>query len=188
MTTDNRANDPTEAQVEAALAAHAAHKGAWVDEFREMVCPECGWCYMTAHERRTDSEVSNEVVYARVDAHRIRAALVAAQGAAPQAESVSRSAYISPSLPARIRGLYRADLRERSVQAMLDLAGDLIQELIDLRTAPVLSCGVDEDKLAEVIARVSHRAIDQGTNPRVECVDSAEVARAVAGWLKGQER
>ena len=73
---------PSEAQVEAALAAHEAHKGAWVDEFREMVCPECGWCYMTEHERRSGNKPSNEVVYARVDAHRMRAALVAAAGAA----------------------------------------------------------------------------------------------------------
>lgn len=85
--TDNRTNEPTEAQVEAALAAREAHKGAWVDEFKEMVCPECGWCYMTEHERKPDNKPSNEVVYARVDAHRMRAALVAAQGAAPQAES-----------------------------------------------------------------------------------------------------
>ena len=95
MTTDNRTNEPkqtkakrsqdfvySEAQVEAALAAHEAHKGAWVDVFSEMVCPECGWCYMTAHERKPDSKPSNEVVYARVDAHRMRAALVAAEGVA----------------------------------------------------------------------------------------------------------
>ena len=82
---DNRTNEPTEAQVEAALAAHAAHKGAWVDEFKEMVCPECGWCYMTEHERKPDNKPSNKVVYARVDAHRMRAALVAAQVAATEA-------------------------------------------------------------------------------------------------------
>ena len=55
--------------------------------------------------------------------------------------------------------------------------------------APVLpSSGVDEDKLAEVIARSSHRATDSGTNPRIVCADPAEVARAVAEWLKGQGR
>lgn len=56
---------------------------------------------------------------------------------APQEESVPKSSYISPNLPAQIRGLYRADLREKSIQTMLDLAGDLVQELIDLRAAPV---------------------------------------------------
>lgn len=41
--------------------------------------------------------------------------------------------YINPALPSMIRGLYRADLREKSIQNMLDLAADLIQELIELR-------------------------------------------------------
>lgn len=41
--------------------------------------------------------------------------------------------YINPALPSMIRGLYRADLREKSIQNMLDLAADLVQELIDLR-------------------------------------------------------
>lgn len=43
--------------------------------------------------------------------------------------------YINPKLPSMIRDLYRADLRERSIQNMLDLAADLVQELIDLRAA-----------------------------------------------------
>lgn len=43
--------------------------------------------------------------------------------------------YINPKLPSVIRGLYRADLRERSIQIVLDLAADLVQELIDLRAA-----------------------------------------------------
>lgn len=41
--------------------------------------------------------------------------------------------YINPALPSMIRGLYRADLREKSIQNMLDLAADLVQELIDMR-------------------------------------------------------
>ena len=41
--------------------------------------------------------------------------------------------YINPALPSMIRGLYRADLREKSIQNMLDLAADLVQELIELR-------------------------------------------------------
>ena len=43
--------------------------------------------------------------------------------------------YINPALPSMIRGLYRADLREKSIQNMLDLAADIVQELIDLRAA-----------------------------------------------------
>lgn len=43
------------------------------------------------------------------------------------------ASYINPALPSMIRGLYRADLREKSIQNMLDLAADLVQELIDLR-------------------------------------------------------
>lgn len=43
------------------------------------------------------------------------------------------ASYINPQLPDRVRGLYKADLRERSIQTVLNLAGDLIQELIDLR-------------------------------------------------------
>ena len=43
------------------------------------------------------------------------------------------STFISPRLPSLIRGLYRADLREKSIQNMLDLAADLVQELIDMK-------------------------------------------------------
>lgn len=57
--------------------------------------------------------------------------------------------YINPKLPSMIRGLYRADLREKSIQNMLDLAADLVQELIDLRAAaPILT-----DEQVEVAAR-----------------------------------
>lgn len=66
---------------------------------------------------------------------------------------------------------------------MLDLAGDLIQELIDLRTAPVLpSSGVDEDALAEVLCR----AMDDETYEGDPCSACSQQARAVAEWLKGQ--
>ncbi|MGO1566482.1 MAG: hypothetical protein ACTHXC_00530 [Brachybacterium sp.] len=41
--------------------------------------------------------------------------------------------YINPALPETIRGLYKADLREKSIQNMLDLAANLVQELIDTR-------------------------------------------------------
>ena len=116
-----------------------------------------------------------------------------------QVRRVSKSTYISPRLPAQIRGLYRADLREKSIQTMLDLAGDLIQELIDLKASPVLpSSGVDEDALAEVIG--SHRISHLG---QCECGHVLEtyghhnhepeeimehLARAVAAWLKDGAR
>lgn len=41
--------------------------------------------------------------------------------------------YINPALPGMIRNLYRDELRPKSIQNMLDLAADLVQELIDLR-------------------------------------------------------
>lgn len=44
--------------------------------------------------------------------------------------------YINPKLPATIRGLQRADMTERSIQNVLDLAADLVQELIDIKSAP----------------------------------------------------
>ena len=58
--------------------------------------------------------------------------------AAPPREAFSRTeenmtTYISPSLPGMIRNLWKSDLSERSVRTALNLAGDLIQELIDLR-------------------------------------------------------
>ena len=43
--------------------------------------------------------------------------------------------YINPELPGMIRNLYRGDFRPKSIQNMLDLAADLVQELIDLRAA-----------------------------------------------------
>ena len=49
--------------------------------------------------------------------------------------------------------------------------------------APVLpSSGVDEEKLAEVIARVT----DLWDDPLDEVHDIPQIARAVAEWLKGQ--
>lgn len=122
--TDTRKNWPTEAQVEAAAKAiYSVQRpgGAW-------------------HENQQP----------RWHRKLARAALVAAQGAAPQAESAQKSSYINPNLPGMIRNLWKSDPSENSVRTALKLAGDLIQELIDLQSAPVLpSSGVDEDELAE---------------------------------------
>lgn len=160
MTTGNRTSEPTEAQVEA--AAKAIEK-----------IPHLVW----DSPRRDDAMTL------------ARAALVAAAGAAPQAAkdihepshdrvycvrcggnwpcqapqtvSAPKSSYISPSLPAMIRNLWKSDPSENSVRTALKLAGDLIQELIDLKASPVLpSSTVDEDALAEVKAR----ALDEAAN------------------------
>ena len=44
-----------------------------------------------------------------------------------------RSTFISPRFPDQIRNLWKSDPSEQSVRTALALAGDLIQELIDLR-------------------------------------------------------
>ena len=46
---------------------------------------------------------------------------------------MSRSTFISPRFPDQIRNLWEGDPSEQSVRIALALAGDLIQELIDLR-------------------------------------------------------
>lgn len=43
------------------------------------------------------------------------------------------ASYINPKLPSMIRNLHKSDPSERSVQAALGLAADLIEELIDLK-------------------------------------------------------
>ena len=45
------------------------------------------------------------------------------------------STFISPRFPDQIRNLWKGDPSEQSVRTALALAGDLIQELIDLREA-----------------------------------------------------
>ena len=61
--------------------------------------------------------------------------VVTAASVAPLAESVPTSKHISPRLPSMIRNLWKSDPSENSVRTALKLAGDLIQELIDLRAA-----------------------------------------------------
>ena len=88
---------------------------------------------------------------------------------------------------------------------MLDLAGDLIQELIDLKAALVLpSSGVDEDKLAEVIGGVlagqeamhcnrvweawSHGTMSEDDFSLVSDDEEAvaEIVRAVVAYVRGE--
>ena len=71
--------------------------------------------------------------------------------------------YISPSLPGMIRNLWKSDPSERSVRTALNLAGDLIQELIDLRDQPAAEHveGKQADPTdAEV--RAAEKALDGG--------------------------
>jgi len=124
--TDNRTKEPTEAQVEAAA--------------RE-------W-YEQANGYETWASASGK--HQQVVKVRAARALVAAAGAAPQAESVPTSKYISPHLPSMIRNLWKSDPSENSVRTALKLAGDLIQELIDLRAASAQPLNtVDEAALAD---------------------------------------
>ena len=51
----------------------------------------------------------------------------------PEGGPVRRSTFISPRFPDQIRNLWKGDPSEQSVRTALALAGDLIQELIDLR-------------------------------------------------------
>ena len=173
MTADNRMNEQlsgntgqfTEAQIEAAAREYDPEAWFLHDQLREK------------GEKGLDGMVAYSL-------SKGRAALVAAQGAAPQAEGAPKSSYISPSLPAMIRNLWKSDPSENSVRTALKLAGDLIQELIDLKAAPVLPLsGVDEDALAEAICLALNDR-DGGE----ECEDDYRVARAVTEWLKGQGR
>ena len=49
------------------------------------------------------------------------------------ADQARVSTFISPRFPDQIRNLWKGDPSEQSVRTALALAGDLIQELIDLR-------------------------------------------------------
>lgn len=137
MTTDNRTNEPTEEQIEA--AALAMHR------LPVNIGGGRGFSYYVEPARAA-----------------LEAAARAAQGAAPQAKSVPKSIYISPSLPGMISNLWKSDPSENSVRTALKLAGDLIQELIDLKAAPVLpSSGVDEARAAAARAEAAEAAIER---------------------------
>lgn len=112
-------------------------------------------------------------------------ALEAAQGAAPQADSVPTSKYISPHLPSMIRNLWKSDPSENSVRTALKLAGDLIQELIDLRAAPVQPTRtVDEAAITEVI----NQTIEAMPHARRLYPDiyASKVGRAVVEAIGGE--
>jgi hypothetical protein len=140
MITDNRTNEPTPEQVEVAAVAsinsHRSRAGlptlATLDDVPN------------ADEWRDDA----------------RAALVAAQGVAPQSER--------------------------------DWRLDVVPEPWTNPDPVLPSSGVDEDALAEVIRKL--RFDDAGCwADGIDCTESVSdhadvIARAVAEWLKGQER
>ena len=166
--TDNRTNEPTPEQVEAAA------KAIWDIDDSQVLDPP--WDQLDEKFKRHYRTLA-------------RAALVAAAGAAPQAESVPTSKYISPHLPSMIRNLWKSDPSENSVRTALKLAGDLIQELIDLRAAPVQSSStVDEAALAEVITEHGYDSyrLDYCTCGEKVKADMAEhTAHAIVEHLTG---
>lgn len=87
-------------------------------------------------QRERDQARGSGLYYPSIEAAEtiIQAAGLISEGA-PSAERGTRSKYISPSLPGMIRNLWKDDPSENSVRTALKLAGDLIQELIDLRVA-----------------------------------------------------
>lgn len=183
MTADNRTNEPTEAQVEAAAKALRADEGFMAEVHSAL---EVSWSEYIA-----------------------RLVLVAAQGAAPQAESA----------PYRIVRVLHEHQRDASVTSRVkcvcgvtcdDRASHRLHQaelIAHLAPAPVLpSSGVDEDKLAEVIEQhvlgepnggtaswawincsCRHRIEIAGvTREHVVALGRKNQARAVAEWLKGQ--
>lgn len=192
MTADNRTNEPnqnetksgqafcfTEAQVKAATLAYRGHD-SYVG-YAVIVCRECDEHF----EDRAGFEV-----------HLMRAALVAAQGTAPQAEMPGRQ-----ELGQTIRNKFN-EARGRSGVDPWALA-DLILEEHPSLAAPVLpSSTVDEDALALVFAQSfpgwANKPTDYPTEQMSREVNEScikqgrEFARAAverrAEWLKEQGR
>ena len=107
-----------------------------------------------------------------------RAALVAAQGAAPQAESERESDKECPHTP-------RDEWRRRGYchRCTVEAGWTLLSDQEARRELPVQpSSTVDEDALAEVIRRSYEN--EQGLKIR----DDKRTARAVAEWLRGESR
>ena len=105
---------------------------------------------------------------------------------------MSRSTYISPSLPAQIRGLYEADLLPASIQMMLNLAADLVQELIDLKATPL-----DAAASVQGSAKLPQNSLDPATvaavvgsldwGYQVEGPSVSEIASAIcAAYERGE--
>lgn len=186
MTTDNRTNEPNK------YAGFLARQNHQRDPWRGVgVKCLCGKLFDLDADRAMHQV--DEI---------LRAAIVAA-GVAPQEPSKCSNpqcpldrAHSGPCAPegwSPDREKLIAEARDRAAHMKM-LAGDLIQELIDLKAAPVLpSSGVDEDKLADVIEHAEtewqlnfnlfRSEIGADPGPKTDYT-----ARAVAEWLKGQGR
>ncbi|MFY9329534.1 MAG: hypothetical protein WAO76_16180 [Georgfuchsia sp.] len=145
MTTDNRTNGPN--KYAGFLARQNHQRAPWRGVGAKCLCGKV-FDLDADHALHQVEEI-------------MRAALVAAAGVAPQAESIPTSKYISPHLPSMIRNLWKSDPSENSVRTALKLAGDLIQELIDLRAAQVQpSNTVDE---AALIREAKAEALEEAS-------------------------
>jgi hypothetical protein len=108
------------------------------------------------------------------------AALVAAQDSAPQEEHTDLIAKTFNEIHGDRRSFSHAEVKK------------IVYPLIDALRAQVPSSGVDVDELAEVIRKL--RFDDEGCwADGIDCTESVSdhadvIARAVAEWLKGQER
>ena len=179
MTTDNRTSEPTPEQVEAAAKAMHGTGNPWFAASGD-------WGAAGFEIKQAFRESA-------------RAALVAAQGAAPQAESADHEKLI-----ARLTGSVNAlsvtcgecgskpgnrcygggEMRRWHTSREAKAERALRIEAADALAAPALpSSGVDEDKLANLIHSTSVAHFG-GLDPRVAPI----VARAVAEWLKDGAR
>ena len=153
MTTDNRTNEPRRLK-----SCVEAWPECETGEYNPSCCRFPKSCSATVYSEEHVTEDDLEPP----------AALVAAAGAAPQAESVWVPGYGGTGVNKAARPVNGFDTTAERVKT----GGD------SLHVAPVLPLsGVDEDALAEVI----NAALDkwEGYEPSV-----VFVARAVAAWLK----
>ena len=160
MTTDNRTNEPTPEQVEAAAKAMHGTGNPWFAAYGD-------WGAAGFEIKKAFRESA-------------RAALVAAHGAAPQkhptfeeiGEDIARGirdslSGVAPQEPSRLPDFFAPKPMPNSY--------------VPAQVLP--SSGVDEETLANLIHSTSVAHFG-GLDPRVAPI----IARAVAEWLKGQGR
>ncbi len=107
-------------------------------------------------------------------------------------KGTTMTTYISPSLPGMIRNLWKSDPSERSVRTALNLAGDLIQELIDLRDQPAADHqeppNADDPTDAEVQAAAEEaenheqRVYDENGSPPSSSPHRTRSSAISTGW------
>ena len=171
MTTDNRTNEPTPEQVEA--AARALDPIAW-GRYDLLAYAKNPW---PSRDLLVEHSLS-----------RARAALEAAAGVAPQAPEGRELDALRALIENRARVIEGFSVAPAEVAAeqkaiARSIRRDLEDHDFDFRVAPVQpSSTVDEDALAEVIRRSYEN--EQGLKIR----DDKRTARAVAEWLRGESR